>query len=112
MYSIYLYKSRTDRPIIEKFIDSMDKDMQVRVRNAMRLLQTYGLVLLHNDFVRKIHQHPDIYELRLKGSIHIRLLFFLYNHSSFVIVHGYIKKSQKLPRRDIDIALKRVREFE
>jgi len=27
-------------------------------------------------------------------------------------LEGYIKKSQKLPRRDIDIALKRVREFE
>ena len=30
---------------------------------------------------------------------------------ALVVLHGFIKKSQKTPKADIDIALKRKREF-
>ena len=55
-----------------------------------------------------------LYEVRssLSGNREARLVFF---HDSgaqaLVVVHGFLKKTQKTPKSDIDLALRRKREF-
>ena len=36
-------------------------------------------------------------------------VIFCVEHASMVLLHGFMKKSQKTPKRDIDLALKRKR---
>ncbi|SHJ70142.1 Phage derived protein Gp49-like [Pseudobutyrivibrio xylanivorans DSM 14809] len=48
-----------------------------------------------------------IFELRTKqGSNISRVLFFFYYGGKIILTNGFIKKSQKTPRREIDLAKK------
>lgn len=53
-----------------------------------------------------------IYELRIKeDSKNYRLFYFSFIDKKFVVVHGIIKKTQKTPREDIDLSIKRMNDF-
>jgi phage-related protein len=46
----------------------------------------------------------------LAGNRIARVLFFV-EHGRIGVVHGFIKKTQKTPKADIDLALKRMKEM-
>ena len=54
-----------------------------------------------------------IYEVRtsLSSRREVRVLFFL-NADTIVLVHAFLKKTQKTPKSDLDLALSRKAEFE
>ncbi|MGB3790190.1 MAG: type II toxin-antitoxin system RelE/ParE family toxin [Phormidesmis sp.] len=54
-----------------------------------------------------------LYEVRssLTGSRIARVLFCIYN-DQMILLHGFIKKSQKTPKQELDIALDRKRKVE
>lgn len=56
-----------------------------------------------------------LWEVRssLPNRTEARLIFFQQKHSgNLVVVHAFIKKSQKTPKPDLDLALRRKREIE
>src|SRR6185436_11325477 len=95
-YQIIFYKTSTDREVILEFIEKLEDILKARVRNALRLLEENGLELMQAQIVKKIYNHPSLYELRIIGDNQIRLLFFIYNNMYFLIVHIFKKKQQKL----------------
>ena len=111
MKQIYFYKTSSGKDVVSEFIDKLDNTIKVRVRNGIRLLAKHVLELLRNKSVKKILRRPDIFELRIVGKTQIRLLFMIYNKDIFLLVHIFIKKTQKTPLRDIRLAQKRVKEF-
>jgi phage-related protein len=54
-----------------------------------------------------------VHEVRtsLPNRREVRILFFL-SADTVVLVHGFLKKSQKTPKPDLDLALSRKAEFE
>ena len=53
--------------------------------------------------VRKME--PDLWEVRSKlSSGNISRVFFTTNNGEMILLHAMIKKSQKTPKKDIDIA--------
>jgi len=54
-----------------------------------------------------------IYELRVTGANRAyRMLYFFFGRQVVVLTHGLIKKTQKVPPREIDKAVQSRREFE
>ena len=54
----------------------------------------------------------DLFELRLKGVEGIaRVMFCLVMNRQIVVLHVFIKKTQKTPARDLKIARLRMKEF-
>ena len=48
-----------------------------------------------------------IYELRPKiGKNHARILYFFFKDGKIVLTNGFIKKTQKTPQKEIELALK------
>ena len=91
------------------FIDSLPVETQAEVLRTMELLARYG-VLLKEPYSKRIK--GKIRELRivdLHG--HVRILYFTSTGRRFVILHGFVKKSGKTPKREIDIAEKRMSDF-
>ncbi len=41
----------------------------------------------------------------------IRVLYFAYTGKRFILLHGFVKKTGKMPRRDIDIAENRMQNY-
>ena len=59
---------------------------------------------------RSIKGHKGLWEIRssLSGG-RIARVFFCAHDNSMVLLHGFIKKTQKTPDRELDVAEKRMR---
>jgi phage-related protein len=110
-YFVYYYTSSSGRKIIVDYINNLDIKTQERIRNILKALSEYGLSLLRTTLLKKIYKNPPIFELRITNKPQIRILFTPYGQNSFVVCHIFIKKTQKTPKREIEIAVKRAKEF-
>jgi phage-related protein len=104
----YYRDSKGNEPVAD-FIEALPNETQVKVFRIIDLLGEYG-VLLKEPYTRQIR--GKIRELRVKdpqGAI--RVLYFSYTGRRIILLHGFIKKTQKTPLREIEIAEKRMNDF-
>lgn len=93
----------------QEFILSQDIDSQAEIRQSLKLLSEYGLTL-GIPHIKPLEN--KIYELRVKTKDKgYRLLYFAYVNRTFIFTNGFIKKTQKTPRKELDKAIKRMNDF-
>ena len=62
---------------------------------------------------RSIKGHKGLWEIRSKlPNGRISRVFFCVHESAMVLLHGFIKKSQKTPIHELDVAVKRMKGLE
>jgi phage-related protein len=108
-YTCIFYESITGKSPVEEFIESLDPETQDKFILKKQLLQDFGSQLRypHTD-----HIGDGIFELRFKGEEgQIRVLFFFFYGRKIIFSHGFVKKTQKTPRREIEIAKERRKDF-
>ena len=54
----------------------------------------------------------NLWEIRILGKDNIRAIYALIYNNQILIVHGFIKKSQKTPVKDINLSLARYKDWE
>jgi len=87
---------------VDVFLKSMDVKLRAKVYRSFQLLEDKGNQLREPD---SKHLEDGIYELRTTlGGNTGRVLFFFFDGRRIILTHGFIKKSQKTPRREIDKA--------
>lgn len=86
-----------------KFIRSLEKPTIAKILRTLDLLERFGhrLGMPHSKALSS-----GIFELRIRGMQEIRLLY-TFHKDSIVILNGLIKKSNKLPSKELDLAIKR-----
>ena len=73
------------------------------------MLVEYG-VMIKEQYNRQVR--GKIRELRIKDSQGaIRVLYFTYTGKRFILLHGFIKKAEKTPVKDIVLTEKRMNDF-
>ena len=87
---------------VQSFILSLEPDAKKKIARDMDLLEKYSYLLGMPNSKRL---HNNLYELRIRGQQEVRLFYCFYNGGIYM-VHGIIKKTEKLPRREFKIALK------
>lgn len=55
------------------------------------------------------HLEGDIWEVRIKLDNRIARILFVMDKHSMILLHGFIKKSQKTPKPEIDLAKQRLK---
>ena len=79
-----------------------------------RYLKLTDMMLVHGSNLGLPHTkslNNGLFELRLKGKEGIGRVFYCTRvGKTIVMLHSFVKKSQKIPKNEIDIALKRLRE--
>jgi phage-related protein len=108
-YSCIFYESADGKSPVEEFIESLDDQAQDSFILKKQLLQDFGPQLRypHTD-----HIEEGIFELRFKGTEgQIRVLFFFFYGKRIIFSHGFVKKTQKTPRKEIEIAKRRRQNF-
>jgi phage-related protein len=61
--------------------------------------------------VRPVSGYRKLWELRVRAQVGaIRLFYFAHTGRQFVILHGFVKKSGKTPRRELEIAAQRMQD--
>ena len=91
-------------PEVREFIRNLQVEQRGKVFRAIERLEEFGQ-LLPPPHSKKVD--PNIWELRVRGKIQVRLLY-TFAHNKIHIVSGFIKKSPKLPRRELELARQRI----
>jgi phage-related protein len=107
--TIYYYHPVNGKNVIREFILSLQIRQQAKVRRMLQLISEYGLsaVIPH---IKKLSGTP-LWEIRLLGSDNIRLFYAVKTRTSVVILHGFAKKSQKTPIKEVKQALSRYQDW-
>lgn len=106
-YQIVFYQtSRGDSPI-EDFIDKQSPKIQAKMLSLLDLLSKYG-PYLKPPYIKKLS--TDIYELRIVSKLAIRVLY-CYKNGRYHVLHAFVKKGNKTPKKDLDIAFDRFRKL-
>jgi len=71
--------------------------------------QKYGLssIMPH---IKKLSGTP-LWELRILGGDNIRIVYFIPHKEAILVLHGFVKKSQKTPEKELSLALKRYKDY-
>lgn len=93
---------------IDKFLDELNDESRAKISTALDLLKDYGHELRY-PYSKKITR--NIFELRAKGDQLVRL-FFGYRGGKIYILTGFIKKTQKTPRAEIERAEKAYKDLD
>jgi len=90
---------------VEKFINSLDKITRAKTLRSLKLLEkfSYDLRMPHS---KKILE--NIFELRIQGKIKIRL-FYIFKNNYMIITHGFIKKTLKIPEKELEITKNKIK---
>ena len=57
------------------------------------------------------HLDGDIWEIRIKLDRRIARILFVTKKGTMVLLHGFIKKNQKTPKPDLDLAKARLKQL-
>lgn len=89
---------------LEKFIETKEKPTIAKILRAIDLLEQFGrnLQMPHSKKIKK-----NLFELRIHGQQEIRI-FYTFHRQQIILLHGFVKKSQKAPQKEIKIALQKM----
>ena len=105
MHDIYFYKDRNGNEPVKEYLAELaakkDKDNRIKlnkIRDYMKTLSVYG-TQAGEPYIK--HLDGEIWELR---PLRDRILFVAWVNGSYVLLHQFMKKTQKTPAREIEKA--------
>jgi len=108
-WEVEFYKDKNGREPLTEFLDDLPVDTRAKVVKLLDLLTEQG-VLLKEPYTRQIK--GKIRELRIKDNLgHVRVFYFTFTGRRFILLHGFLKKTDKTPEREIGVAEKRMKDF-
>lgn len=108
-WKIVLYRSPGGDYPVQEFINRLEIKAQSKVRDTIKLLQEFG-IRLSLPHVKKL-TGTSLWELRILGSDSIRVLYIAATGKTFVLLHGFKKKKDKTPLKEIKVAQDRLAEY-
>jgi phage-related protein len=109
MWDIEYYQAPNNTYPVKDFIESLEIKARARTARTLDLLEEFGIEL-GMPYAR--HLHDKLWEIRVrfKKDRH-RIIYALLKDRTFVLLHGFTKKSSSVPRQDMDIAQKRMHDY-
>jgi phage-related protein len=92
-------------------LDRLPADLRASFERIVRLVQAFGLERVHEPYIK--HMEGHIWEMRLRGRDRIaRALYLTARGRRVVILRVFVKKTQRTPRREIELARRRAQEVQ
>jgi phage-related protein len=94
---------------VQAELDVLPHDIRASFERIVRLIMLGGLQQVREPYVK--HLEGPLWEMRMKGKDGIaRAAYVTATGRRVVVVRVFPKKTQKTPRREIELALKRAKE--
>ncbi|PIS09244.1 type II toxin-antitoxin system RelE/ParE family toxin [Candidatus Beckwithbacteria bacterium CG10_big_fil_rev_8_21_14_0_10_34_10] len=109
-WRIDYYQTHLRKYPVYDFIEKLPEKSQTKIYHTFELLAEFGpqLKLPH---IKKIINTP-LWELRVLGEKSLRFFYIAKVGKSFLFLHGFTKKSQKTPKKEIKTALNRLKDYQ
>lgn len=103
MRYIEFYRTETDKCPVEEFLDSLNDKQVAKVLWVLKLISELNII--PTTYFKKLVNTDDIWEVRVQfGGNIFRLLGFFEDDCLIILNHGFQKKTQKTPKKEITIA--------
>ena len=94
---------------VERELDELAADVRQRFLRIAELIERHGPAAVHEPYVK--HLEGKLWEMRMKGKDGIaRAIYITARGERVVVLHAFVKKSQKTPQRALEIARERAKE--
>lgn len=114
MYEIEFYEDKNGKSEIVDFI----RELNAKAASSKESRINFNKIVAYMDMLEELgtrvgepvtkHLEGEIWELRpLKN----RLLYAYYKDNKFIILHHFIKKTQKTPKREIEQAKRNLQDY-
>lgn len=112
MYEIYFYMDKSGKEPVKEYMAELagrkDKDSRIKlnkIRDYVKALSEYG-TRAGEPYIKRLD--GDIWELR---PLRDRILFAAWDGSGFVLLHVFMKQTQKTPQREIERAKRSLADY-
>ena len=96
-FTVEFYEDADGDKPVEEFLLSLDVKMRAKLLGILEILQEKGN-LLREPYSK--HLEDGIFEIRGKVGTDIsRVLYFFFYDRKIILTNGFIKKSQKTPKK-------------
>ena len=103
-FEVEFYETKNGIQPVREFILSQEKKFIAKTLDMIQLLQDNGYQL-REPYSKALED--GIFELRIKlGNNISRIMYFFYVDQHIILTNGFIKKTQKTPRNEIEKAKK------
>ena len=110
MYEVEFYDTSEGQCPVQEFLDSLEPKIKAKTLRTIDLLETNGPEL-REPYSGSIGD--GIFELRTKqGSNITRIFYFFFVGQKAILTNGFVKKTQKTPKADLDLAKKYKSDYE
>ncbi len=105
---VFYETAQGDRPA-EEWLRQQAAKVQARLARILDMLEERG-TNVKEPYVS--HLRGKLWEVRVEHQrVQHRLLYFPAPTRKFVVLHGFVKKTQKTPAREMDVAEARIRDY-
>lgn len=114
MYEIEFYEDKNGNSEIADFIKELNQKAATSKESRINFNKIVAYLDLLEELGTRIgepvtkHLDGEIWELR---PLRNRLLYAYYKDNKFIILHHFIKKTQKTPKREIEQAKKNLHDY-
>lgn len=109
-FSINYWHNPSGKAPVEKYLDSIDnKEERAELLSILKGIQENGTDAIGVEFR---HIEGKLWELKIKthGNQH-RIFYIVLKGNEMILLHAYLKKSQKAPLKEIKIARQRMKQL-
>jgi phage-related protein len=108
-WSIEFYAMENDESPLAEWYEAQNSKVQAKLLRTFELLQELGIE------VGEPHVKPlgnKLYEIRVRvDRNNFRVIYFAYTDRRFILLHGFQKKTQKTPTKELETAQKYMDDF-
>ena len=110
MQRILFYRFENGKCPVEDYLESLTNKQVEKVFFVLDVIEQ--LEIIPKKFFKKLQSTDEIWEVRVQHGNNIFRLLGFFDDNDFVILnHGFTKKSQKTPKKEIKIAEQRKKDY-
>ena len=107
-WQVEYYKKENGKIPVLEYLLTLNSKMRAKAFSEIELLEKHGTAL-REPYAKAIkgEKYKDLFELRIKFSSDIsRIFYFTFKNNTFVLLHGYTKKTDKASKIELDKAFR------
>jgi phage-related protein len=108
-WKIEFFKFPNDNSPVLDWFQSQEPKVKAKLARIFDLLEGEG-ISVGKPYVAPLED--KLYEIRIEQDTNIyRILYFAYTDKRFILLHGFQKKTQKTPKKELDLSKERMKAF-
>lgn len=110
MLDVIFFRTANGNEPVREWLNSIEADDEKKLNTNIQVAAENWPQVSRTPLVKKMRGEENLWEVRQRisnGKRTARVLFTVVDESKMILLHGFIKKSQRTPRKDLGLARKR-----